>query len=67
MSGTESKTDPKKVISGYWRPVYSIYISIIVAFIVTLIMINSHLQFFKVKLTAEERRLYFSVWATDTR
>ncbi|HAQ62694.1 TPA: hypothetical protein DCR49_12010 [Candidatus Delongbacteria bacterium] len=48
MSGTESKTDPKKVISGYWRPVYSIYISIIVAFIVTLIMINSHLQFFKV-------------------
>jgi two-component system, cell cycle sensor histidine kinase and response regulator CckA len=48
MSETESNTDPKKVITGYWRPVYSIYISVIIAFIVTLIMINSHLQFFKV-------------------
>jgi two-component system, cell cycle sensor histidine kinase and response regulator CckA len=37
----------------FWRPVYGIYLSVIVAFTVTLIMISSHLQFYRIMQAVE--------------
>jgi two-component system, cell cycle sensor histidine kinase and response regulator CckA len=46
-----SKESASSVVKGQetsvWRPVYSIFISLIIGLIVTLVMINSHLNFFR--------------------
>jgi two-component system, cell cycle sensor histidine kinase and response regulator CckA len=55
-AGINTDLMEKKSGSYHWRPVYAIYMSIIIAFVVTLIMISSHLQYSRIMKAVEPSR-----------
>ena len=48
MKGSDDINKAEKEFNWNWRPSYAIYISVIVAFIITFVMLNSYIQYTKI-------------------